>query len=83
MNFPAANGYVVELTQVPHTGTPWIVRVYKKKILFKKLISSDWFLNEEQAKQFAEQLRRELGESGTSTLIKERTPGWTLRRSLH
>jgi len=81
MNFPAANGYLVELSQVPNAGTPWVVRVYKKRLLFKSRISSDWFLDGEQAKRFADQLGRELGNSGTVALIKGRKPGWTLRRS--
>jgi len=80
MNLPATNGYIVELSQVPNAGTTWVVRVYKKRLLFKSRISSDWFLDGEQAKRFADQLSRELGNSSAVTLIKERKPGWTLRR---
>lgn len=79
MNTPAGNGYIVQLTQIPNTGTPWIVRVYRKRLLFKRLISSDWFLDGEQAKRFADQLSKELTSSNAATLIRERKPGWTLR----
>ncbi len=61
-------------------GSPWTVRVYKRILFWKKLISSDWFLNEKQARQFAEQVAEEMGDHVTVELLKHRTPGWTFHR---
>jgi hypothetical protein len=83
MTFPAGNRHIVELTQTPLAGTPWVVRVYKKRFMIKRRISSDWFLDGEQARRFADQLSRELGNPDTPTLIRKRKPGWVLRRPVH
>jgi hypothetical protein len=50
-------------------------------LLFKRLVSSDWFLDGDQAQLFARQLTTEL--EGGSDLIRNRKPGWTLRRPAH
>lgn len=83
MNIPAGNNMWIEFTQTREAGANWTVKLYKKVFLFKKLITSDWFMNEEQAKAFAEKLAAEL--KGGSGLVKivERKPGWTLHRPLH
>lgn len=80
MDVPTDSPFLVELKQVEGLGSPWIVRVYKKRILFKKLVSSDWFLDEEQAKRFAGQAAAELGKDDTVTNLADRKPGWTLYR---
>ncbi|MCZ6775581.1 MAG: hypothetical protein O7D34_03880 [Ignavibacteria bacterium] len=80
MNIPAGKTFFVELEESTGIGTSWIVRVYRKTFLFKKRISSDWFLDGDQARTFAEQLARELSNRGSGTTIKEREPGWTLHR---
>jgi len=83
MRIPAGNNYVVELEHIGKHGTTWIVRVYRKAFLFKKRISSDWFLDESQAKTFAEHLANELKYGGSPAGIRERKPGWTLHRAPH
>ena len=74
-------GYTVEIKQIKGIGSPWIVRVHKKYFLFKRTISSDWFLDQEQAHRFAHQLSAELTDSNTVTMLKNRKPGWTLHRA--
>ena len=83
MTIPAGNNLLVELNQIPQMGTPWQVRVYKKILGFKKQVSCDWFLDERQAKRFAEQLAKELGSSDSTSNLEQRKPGWTLRRPSH
>jgi hypothetical protein len=61
-------------------GGNWIVRVYKKTLLRKKIISSDWFLDEAQAKRFADQISKELSDATLPTSLRKRVPGWTLHR---
>ena len=73
------NGYTIEVKQIDQVGAPWLVRLYRKRLLLKSRISSAWFLNEEQAHRFATELAREL-QSGHDDNIRSRSPGWTLRR---
>jgi hypothetical protein len=81
MTMDAGNNFTITLEQSPETGTFWQVRVYKKRLWFKKLISSDWFLDESQAKKFEEQLALSLSKNGLSTdALQRREPGWTLNR---
>ncbi len=80
MKLSVGNGITVELIQVPEVGTPWQVRVYKKLLGFKRQISCDWFLEQEQARKFAGQLANELQSNGSLTALKLRQPGWTLHR---
>jgi hypothetical protein len=40
----------------------WIVRRSKKLLWFKRRVSSDWFLNRQQAFAFAEKMREECSE---------------------
>jgi hypothetical protein len=76
-----SNGYTIDLQQRSDIGCVWTVRCYKKLLGFKRLVSSDWFLNREQADQFAAQLAGEL-EQG-SDFLRKRRPGWVLRRPAH
>lgn len=71
-------GYRVRVHQVRGNGSAWIVRTYRKGLICRRRVSSDWFLDRQQAETFAAQLRDELARG--SALIKERKPGWTLRR---
>jgi hypothetical protein len=60
-----------------------VVRVYKRILFFKKRVSSDWFLTETQAKQFAELLVRDLERGDGVKYIQTRSPGWVLHRPKH
>jgi hypothetical protein len=79
--YTTANGYTVEIEQIKGLGAPWIVRAYRNIAFLQRKLSSDWFLNEQQAQTFAEQLVRDL-ESQQSSVehIRSRRPGWTLYR---
>ena len=83
MTTRVGDNILVELNQVTQMGTPWQVRVYKKVLGFKKQVSCDWFLDEGQATRFAEQIAKELGSSDSTANLKQRKPGWTLRRPSH
>ncbi len=72
------NNVVIELNQIPEKGTPWQVRVYKKVLGFKRLISSDWFLDEGQAQAYVRALTRELSVNLPMDALRQRKPGWTL-----
>ncbi len=80
MNIPAGTSYRVSLEQIAGLGSPWIVRLYKKGFLRDREVSSDWFLDGDQARKFAEQLSSELSRDGSSQNIASRNPGWTLHR---
>jgi hypothetical protein len=80
MILPAGDNYYVEVAQTNRTGSVWTVRLYKKLLFFKRRVSSDWFLNEEQAKRFGEQLAAELRNEGSPETIQARKPGWTLHQ---
>jgi len=80
MKFPAGNRYTVRLEQIDRLGTTWIVRVHKKSLFFRTLVSSDWFLDGTQARGFAEQIAGELRSGRGAENVEHRAPGWTLRR---
>jgi hypothetical protein len=78
------NGYSIEIGQVEGNGDPWIVRSYRKLAFFRRRLSSDWFLNGDQARSFADQLAKDLQSPQASpTHIQNRKPGWTLHRPVH
>jgi len=79
MDIDPGNGYTITIRQVKEMGSPWLVRVHRKRILRKKLISSDWFLSEDQAKQFVKELEQDLRGDAAMNL-RTRKPGWTFRR---
>ncbi len=83
MIVPTGNKYIVEVKQVHEIGTPWIVSVHQKSFLFKRPVSSDWFLDETQAKTFAKTLATQLHDERFVTTLKDRKPGWTLNRAAH
>ena len=79
----SAHNLTVELTKSDHGGSAWLVRLYRKGFFGKKLVSSDWFLDEPQARRFAEQLTGELGSPSAVQELRSRPPGWTLHRPSH
>ena len=80
MIFSGGKNLEVEYTHNTRAGTNWIVRVYRRTFLLRRLVASDWFLNEEQARRFAESLATELRAGAPLDDIRKRTPGWTLHR---
>ena len=72
--------FQVKVQQIAGLGSPCIVRVYKRFLFFKRLVSSDWFLDEGQARQFAAQAEDALQRDGGAPLLRDRHPGWTLHR---
>jgi hypothetical protein len=81
MRIPAGRKYIVEISAPRGLGSGSIVRVYRKFPIFRRLISSDWFLDGNQAERFAREIAGNLldGNDGIATL-KARSPGWTLHR---
>ncbi len=79
MTIRPGNGYTIEITQVPEQGVNWVVRLYKPRFGVRRRVSSDWFLNEEQATRFARQLADDI-RSGSDGNVSSRKPGWTLHR---
>lgn len=75
-----AGSYTVELVKVPEQGRNWVVRVCKRLLLFNLPVSSDWFLEEGQAKHFAEEMAERLKSGTPIEQIKSRKPGWHLIR---
>jgi len=53
MSNPALKKYSVTVEQTPDAGSVWLVRLYRKRLLWKRLVSSDWFLDPDQARKFA------------------------------
>jgi hypothetical protein len=82
MRIPAPKGYEITLEQTTEKAPAWFVRVYRKRFLCKRLISSDWFLDPGQAKQFAEQLAIDLNDEAGLQNLRSRKPGWVLHRPL-
>ena len=74
------DGYRVEVVRIDGLGSTWIVRVYRRCLFFRRMVSSDWFLDGAQAERFAQRLRAELTLKDTIQKLKERRPGWTLHR---
>ncbi|HTX99400.1 MAG TPA: hypothetical protein VMG09_05225 [Bacteroidota bacterium] len=80
MTITAPHGYSITINQGKGLGSPWIVRIHKKAFLGRRVISSDWFLEQEQAERFAKDAARLLQDNREAPLLKDRLPGWTLRR---
>ncbi len=75
-----AGKYTIENERIARKGAIWNVRVYKKGLL-KRLVSSDWFLDEQQANEYAQWLADELKKNSTVDFLSKRKPGWTLAQS--
>jgi len=52
-------GCFIELIHRKSNPTVWIVRRWNEDRWFKKLISSDWFIDGQQALSFAERMKRD------------------------
>ena len=78
MRIPAGKNFIVELEQPERTGTTWVVKVFQRRFPFKKLISSEWVLEREQAQNFARQLADALNNGADPMMLKNRKPGWTI-----
>ena len=81
MSNPALKKYSVTVEQTPDAGSVWLVRLYRKRLVWKRLVSSDWFLDPDQARKFAEQLTEDLSGNGGTGNIESRQPGWVLHRA--
>jgi hypothetical protein len=79
----AAGNFIITIEEIKQLGKAWVVRVSRKRLLGGKRISSDWFLDEEQAQNFARELEGKLKGSNESGFIKDRKPGWTLVQPAH
>jgi hypothetical protein len=75
--------HVIDIRQDRGLGSNWVVRVYRKRPLFRKRISTDWFLDATQARDFVDELRSSLDRPETAGLLAGRRPGWILRRPAH
>ena len=53
-----ARDCLVELIHRDSDPASWIVRRCKRVLWFKKRISSDWFIDEKQALEFANEIKR-------------------------
>ena len=80
MKIQAGNGYAIELTHVPEQGMTWVVKLQKKVFGFHRVLSSDWFLNEQQAHTFAGQMVEDIRNGSIQTALT-RKPGWTFHRA--
>ena len=49
----------IELIHRESNPTVWIVRRWKKNLWIKKLISSDWFTDGQEAQSFADRMKRD------------------------
>ena len=78
METTRTDGFEIQLRQIDGAGSNWIVRLYRRILFFRKLVSSDWFLDGPQAREYAEQLRRELAETKSISWVARRSPGWRL-----
>jgi hypothetical protein len=83
MSEKSVNGYTIRVEQTEGLGTTWVVRVSKKRFLFRKSLSSDWFLDGVQAARFADQVAADLGSGKGLENLRDRKPGWTLHRPVH
>jgi hypothetical protein len=83
MSDRSVNGYMVRVEQADRLGALWVVRVFRKRFLFRKTVSSDWFLDGAQAKLFADEIARDLGSGRGFENLLNRRPGWTLYRPEH
>jgi hypothetical protein len=83
MSEKSINGYTISVEQRAALGSSWVVRVSKNRFLFRKTLSSDWFLDGVQAARFADQVASDLGSGRGVENLRNRKPGWTLHKALH
>lgn len=64
MKFTVDRDFIVEVLHKPRLGMAWIVRTRKRRFLFfMGTVSSDWFLDEQQAIRYARNLVSDLSAS--------------------
>ena len=80
MTVQTSNGYRIRVLNTKDLGSAWIVQVDRRFLAFHRPVSTDWFLDEAQAKRFAEQLAGELRAGEGIENARNRVPGWTLHR---
>lgn len=76
----SAGNYTIDVEEIAEKGKIWNVRLYKNG-LFRRLVSSDWFLDARQAQDFSKQLADSLNTNTDAGIVKKRKPGWTLVRA--
>ncbi len=82
MKIPAGKNFLIEIDTVDGGGYPRVVRLYKKRFLHRRLISSDWFLDDQQARRFADDLAASLQNDSGLAAVRSRPPGWRLKQSV-
>jgi len=70
MKIPAGPKYFVEISTARGLGASQIVRVYRKVLMFRKRVSSDWFLDPEDAERFARRVASDLAASNNGAALK-------------
>lgn len=80
MSKRSVRNFTVTLTQGKRIGEAWVVRVYRRGFPFRRRVSSDWFLDDAQAKTFADQVAKDLEQTASQTTIQNRPPGWRFRQ---
>jgi len=83
MKIPAGKKYSVDVRRIRGGGHPYIVRVYRNGLFCRCPLTNDWFLNEQQANEFAESAAAELSSGGDINTIRQRPPGWRFKRPPH
>jgi hypothetical protein len=83
MKIPAGKKFTVEVQQIQGGGHPFVVRVRRRGLLCRCPVSTDWFLNEQQAKEFAASAAEDLANGQSADTLRQRPPGWHLKRPLH
>ena len=83
MTLAPGNGFTIDVRQIHGLGSTWIVRTYRRRVFRKRLVSSDWFLDGDQARRFAEEIANDLRRGMGTGSLEKRAPGWTLHRSKH
>lgn len=56
VKIPVGRKYIIEISTPRGLGAGQIVRAYRKRFLFRRRVSSDWFLDPDQAERFARRL---------------------------
>jgi hypothetical protein len=80
MVIPVTPTLIIEYGRSDNTGAPWIVRLYRKRLVLRQTLASDWFLEEAQARAYAESLAADLRAGVSPERVRTRPPGWTLHR---
>jgi hypothetical protein len=74
MRIPVGRKYFIDILAPRGFGSGKIVRVYQKLFLFRRRISSDWFLDDGQAERFVRKVAAELAEAEQVPRLKSPIP---------